>query len=219
MNGSEFRDNFDSDFYSSQIYPNRPNPQIYSQFLLRQIIKFCQDKKLSPNSLRVLDYGSGPAPVLAMGFSSIAREIVLAEYEEGHRDYIKKWLSNSPGCHDWSFNVKYIAELEGTPHESELSERAMKEKMAAVVQCDITVDSFISEGYEGPYDIVLSSLCMENACKSIEDYRAAMKKLVSLVNKEGYLFLFSTIRENSEVGFYTVNNKRLYNFAVKEVLS
>ncbi len=189
MTSKTYDKSFDSTSYLSLNFPNKGDPQLHSQFLLRQIIKFCQDKKLSPNSLRVLDYGSGPAPVLAMGFSSIAREIVLAEYEEGHRDYIKKWLSNSPGCYDWSFYVKYIAELEGTPHESELSERAMKEKMAAVVQCDITVDSFISEGYEGPYDIVLSSLCMENACKSIEDYRAAMKKLVSLVNKEGYFFI------------------------------
>ncbi len=42
-----------------------------------------------------------------------------------------------------------------------------------------------------------------------------MKKLVSLIETDGYFLLMSTIREKSDIGYYTVNNVRHCDLAVK----
>ena len=57
--------------------------------------------------------------------------------------------------------------------------------------------------------------CLEAASKSLKEYKIAMMKLVSLVKQDGYVLLFSTIREYSDIGFYTVNNVKLWDIALK----
>ncbi len=46
-----------------------------------------------------------------------------------------------------------------------------------------------------------------------------MRKLASLLNKEGFLLLYSTLRESSGdqiEGFYTVNGKKIHDLALKK---
>lgn len=114
-----------------------------------------------------------------------------------------------------SFYMKYVAELQEPEQDPNDVEKKLKEKIKGVIQCDITLDQFITKGDEGPYLIVFSSLCIENACENDEEYKIALAKLASLVEKNGYFLLMSTIREKAKVGYYIVNNVRLYNLAVK----
>ena len=86
-----------------------------------------------------------------------------------------------------------------------------------MVSCDITKEELIVEGREGPYEIVLSSLCLENPSLNVPEYRELMKKMVSLVKENGYFLLLSAIRENSEVVFCQVNNHILRNLALKRM--
>ena len=54
---------------------------------------------------------------------------------------------------------------------------------------------------EGPYEIVLSSLCLENPSQNVPELQRTheRKKTVSLVKGNGYFLLLLSIRENSEV--------------------
>ena len=63
-----------------------------------------------------------------------------------------------------------------------------------VVPCDITRDQFIQEGYEGLYDIVTSSVCIEDAtCSKTEAVcEQAVCKLAKLTKPGGILLLHST---------------------------
>ena len=46
-------------------------------------------------------------------------------------------------------------------------------------------------------------------------YNEAMKNLVSLVKPNGYVLIFSTIRENTDVGYYFVKNTKVLDLAWK----
>ncbi len=208
-------ENFDPSSFISYRFPNKIDPESVAQFTLQQIIKFCRGVKFSTKEVKVLDYGCGPTPVYDIAFSSIASKIVLAEYEKSNRDYVMSWLNSSPGCYNWSFYFQYVAELESSECQPKLLENELQQKINGVVPCDITQDRFVAEGYEGPYHILFSSLCIESACKNSEEYTDAIKKLVSLIETDGYFLLMSTIREKSDIGYYTVGNVRLYDLAVK----
>ena len=40
--------------------------------------------------------------------------------------------------------------------------------------CDIRPDPPIAVGFEGPYDVVVSMVCIENGCQTRDQYRAAV---------------------------------------------
>ena len=123
------------------------------------------------NGLTVLDYGCGPNLANHISAASKATEIVLADYCKPNRDFTKKWLAADPSAHDWSFYFKHVVEtLEGKSHQESIErQKVLRDKVKAVVACDITKDQFIEEGYEGPYDVVKSLLCLSNAATNTED--------------------------------------------------
>jgi len=49
----------------------------------------------------------------------------------------------------------------------------------------------------------------------MEQYRTAMKNLVPLVKPGGFVLIFSTIRENADVGHYTVNGVMILDLTLK----
>ena len=211
-------DNFDPAEYVKQYYPNSIEHYSTAQFLLRKLLQFCNRMKFTADSMKILEYGSGPHPIYALGLSPVANEIVLAEYAESHRAFVEKWHKKDPNSYDWSFYFQYVAKLleeGGTQVDANDLEEVLRKKIVTITPCDITKSQCITEGYEGPYDIVFSSLCLEAASKSLDEYKNAMKRLVSLVKQNGYVLLFSTVRENCDVGFYTVNGVKLWDVALK----
>lgn len=91
-------------------------------------------------------------------------------------------------------------------------EKSLRKAIKAVVACDITKDLPIAEGYEGPYDVVMSMLCIENGCLTRDDYKAAVRRIATLVKRDGHLFLYSSIRNREEhdqtPGYYYVGKMK-----------
>ena len=187
-----------------------------SQFLISKLVEFAGSKFFPLNSMKVLDYGCGPNPMFASSLSPVAKDIVLAEFDESHRQFLEDWLTEKPGTHDWSFYFQYIRDQQKKRNGigAEVTEEDVRKKISAIVPCDIQHE-FISKEHEGPYDIALSSLCLEAACKNMAQYNEAMKKLVSLVKPGGYVLIFSTIRENADVGYYFVKNVKFFDLALQ----
>lgn len=208
---------FDSESFVKKFFPSFLYDNSYSQFVLTKLVQFVERSKLAVDSKKILEYGSGPHPVFALGLSPVANEIVLTEYEESHRDYVQKWLRKDPTSFNYTLYFDYVAGLIGKRGNNEVNglEERLRRKIVAITSCDITKDQCITEDYEGPYDIVFSSLCLENATKSVQEFKKAMKKLVAMVKQEGYFILFCAIREKAEIGFYIVNNEKLLNLALK----
>ena len=97
-------------------------------------------------------------------------------------------------------------------------EETLRKAIKAVVPCDITKDPPIAKGYEGPYDVVLSMLCIENGCLTKQEYKAAMKRIATLLKTGGNLLLHSTVRNREEgddtPGYYYVGEKRHIQIAL-----
>ena len=168
----------------------------------------------SSEPMTVLDYGCGPALAYDISPAGANAEIVLAEYSEKCRNALQDWLDRSPSAWDWTPYVQYVVcDLEGKD-ESEVQKREedLRKAIKAIVPCDITQDPPISKGYEGPYDVVMSMLCIENACMTRQDYRAAVKEIATLVKRGGNLLLYSAVRNRDDndntPGYYYVSEQR-----------
>ena len=146
--------------------------------------------------LKVLDYGCGPVIAYDISAAAESTEIVLAEYGEQCRSALQDWLDRSPSAWDWTPYIKHVVcDLEGKD-ESEVKTREddLRRAVKAIVPCDITQDPPIAKGYEGPYDVVMSMLCIENGCLIRQEYKAAVKRIATLVKRDGTLLLYTTIR-------------------------
>ncbi len=192
----------------------------YKQFYQKQLSEFYKAVKV-PNSLKLLDYGCGPTISDKISAAPKVSEIVLAEYTEPNRAYVQKWLDKDSAAFDWSPSFKHVVQtLEGgTEEEAESRQDEVCRKVKAVVSCDITKDEFIAKGYEGPYDIIQSCLCLDNPFRDLDSYRGGIRKLASLLKNGGSLLLYSSLVGNSEdqvENFYTVNGKKVFNIALKK---
>ena len=177
---------------------------------------FVQKHSISKGEpMKVLDYGCGPALAYDISAAGANAEIVLAEYGERCRNALQDWLNRSPSAWDWTPYMKHVVcDLEGKDeHEIERREESLQKAIKAIVSCDITQDPPIAKGYEGPYDVVMSMLCIENGCLTRQEYKAAVKRIATLVERGGNLLLYSSVRNNREEnddtpGYYYVGQKR-----------
>ena len=165
------------------------------------------------DKIRVLDYGCGPSICQAISAAGIPNvsEIVLAEYMARNREAIQLWLDKDPSGFDWSPYFRHVVQTLECKTKQQVAEREDRMRsLMKVVSCDFTLDPPIEKGYEGPYDIVICSLCLENSCDTIEEYRARIARFSSLVKPGGSLLLNSPDGQ----GFYNVGPERFYNLSV-----
>ena len=87
-----------------------------------------------------------------------------------------------------------------------------------MVHCDITKDPPIAKGYEGPYDVVMSLLCLEHACRIRSEYTTAVKMLATMVKTGGILLLHTTLRNREDhddtPGYYAIGEIRYFDVAL-----
>ncbi len=187
---------------------------IRNYFTLKCLADFFTTKFtfVQKSSLKILDYGSGPYMVNVISAAPVASEIVLAEYSKPYREFIVKWL-NDVCPFDWSPVFCHVVQtLEGKSEEEAVLRKKELQNKLLVVACDVTQpEKIIAEGFEGPYDVIMSFLCLEAAYKTLEVYKLGLSKLAALVKEGGYLLLSISKRDPNEVPFYRVNGVKYYD--------
>ena len=171
----------------------------------------------TPVGLKVLNFGSGPVIMYEISAPLQASEIVMAEYTEENRRYLQHWLDKDPEAHDWSPFFKYaVMKFEGkSEQEATEREEQLRKLIKAVVPCDITKDPPIQAGYEGPYDVIVSSLCLDCASQTLEDYGAAVSKLSKLLKPGGKICL-NSVEGIEDTNFYMVGSQKFHGLNVTE---
>ena len=161
-----------------------------------------------PSDLRILDYGTGATIFTSISAATKASEIILSDYSELCRTTLRQWLEGDREAFDWSPYFRHVVkELEGKGEEEVAKRQTLVRNLVkAVVKCDITQDPPIEPGYEQPYDVVMSSLCIEAVIKSNDEYQQLLANLVSLVKPGGHLFLYG-VDCPFEGGYYVVGNE------------
>ena len=153
-------------------------------------------------TLKVLDYGCGPVIMNVISAVPFASEIVMADIVPECLEELKKWIKNDPGAFNWESHFAHVVQkLEGKGKE-EAKERQLelRKTIKAIVHCNIFEENPIEQGYEGPYDVVMSNLCIDGACKTIEEYNTALSKIASLLNPAGKLTMYVTATSTANVG-------------------
>ena len=175
----------------------------------------------SPAGLKVLDYGCGPVVAYEISAALQASEIVMAECTEGGRKQVQLWVDKEPAAMDWNPFFKYVVvTLEGKSEQEAVARQdELRRRIKAIVSCDITADPPIQPGYNGPYDVVFSSLTLNIAFSSVEGYESGVAKLANLVKPGGKLCLFE-IESNGISHYYTVGSVKYYALSItREILT
>ena len=170
-----------------------------------------------PVGLKVLDFGAGPVISYEISAALYASEIVLSEYTEKNREVLQMWLDRDPKAPNWKPFFEYVVqELEGkSKEEAEMRQEELRQVVKAVIPCDITKDSPIDPAYCGPYDVVFSSLCLEAASTSLEEYTEGLIKLAKYIKPGGKLLL-QCMSGPAETMFYMVGKEKFFGLSVNE---
>ena len=214
--GESYRNEFDPQAYLHYYYDNLT--EVHAE-LLKLLHEFYRSYGSKSSGLKVLDYGAGPTVLYAISAALQASEIVLADYSEKNCEALQGWLKRDPEAHDWTPFFKYVVQsLEGLGEE-EVTKRQedVRTLIKAVVKCDVHMDPPIQSGYEGPYDVIISLLCLECACSSLEEYEDAMTKLSTLLKPGGRIVLSCVEGEDSApTQFYMVGAHKFVSLTVTE---
>ena len=170
----------------------------------------------NPAGLKVLDFGCGPVPIYQCSSPLHASEIVFAEYTERNRNTLQMWLDNDPNAPDFTALFKYVVQdLEGRG-EDEVVKRQddLRHLVKGVIPCDILRDPpLLVPGYEGPYDIIFSSLCLTAACTTHEEYSQAIGRLTKYLKPGGKLILQS-VQSSGSYHYYDVGSEKFFSLSV-----
>ncbi|KAM6432243.1 nicotinamide N-methyltransferase-like [Liasis olivaceus] len=217
-----------TEFTAGDIYQNEFDPKAYLEYLhfgegslKDEILEFflkCFCKIFSSGVLKggtLIDIGSGPAIYQLLPACGSFESIIATDYLEQNCQEIRKWLKNEPGAFDWSQVVKYICKLEGNRETCAEKEAKLRRSIKQVLRCDVHQSNPVAPVSLAPVDCLLSTLCLEAACKDQEIFQAALKNISSLLKLEGYLLLGGVLGSN----YYRVGSRRFFNLPfTKEIL-
>ncbi|KAK6756225.1 hypothetical protein RB195_014556 [Necator americanus] len=146
---------------------------------------------------KVLDFGAGPTIHVAASFRNVASEIYLADYLPQNRRELDRWREGKSDF-DWSDPLKRILTQEGNSWDDldEMIELTRK-KVCGVFHCDCLTSPSVdaSLGLQKNFDVVVSILCVEYCCKTLDEYRRAIKNIGEQIKPGGFLVIGGIFEE------------------------
>ena len=136
---------------------------------------------------------------------------------------LRQWLEKHPKAHDWTLFFKYVViDIEGGEEKDvAVREKKLRSSIKAIIPCDVTKDPLLPmEFMEELYDVISSTLCLDCACKTVDDYNAAVKRFFQLLKSGGKIFIYGLERntEFSHQAMYKVENEFFHNIRLSKEL-
>ncbi|XP_059587772.1 nicotinamide N-methyltransferase-like [Alligator mississippiensis] len=147
------------------------------------------------------DIGSGPTIYQLLSACESFKEIIASDYIDQNCQELLKWLKNEPGAFDWTPVVQHVRELEGDRNKWAEKERNLRGAIKHVLKCDVHESNPLDPVVLPPADCLVSSLCLEAACKDQSSYRAALRNISSLLKPGGHLVLSGDLGTSFYVEF------------------
>ncbi|XP_064120703.1 indolethylamine N-methyltransferase-like [Macrobrachium nipponense] len=148
------------------------------------------------NQRRVLDFGCGPVPVYAGTAAHFANSITMAEIAPANRQAINSWMNSEEAALDWSLFFNHIASLDGGTKAGEDYVQRLRDVFQLVVPCDGELENPLHPVCQ-TYDIVMSTLCLEFATISLDDYRVMLANVTHLIKPGGVLMMAGALGNTS----------------------
>ncbi|NP_001139974.1 uncharacterized protein LOC393330 homolog [Salmo salar] len=204
--GECHQDKFDPKTYFNYCYqfaavPGQKDNSRFVSFVLCQLSKTFSTGKY--RGQRLIEVGTGPTIHTLISACEYYDEIVVSDYVDSNRKEIEKWLKAEEGCFDWNAHLQYVCDLERKRTPAIITD-TLRQRVKQVLKCDICLENPFHPVTVPPADCVLSSLCLEAACKDRESYRRSLSSMVDLLRSGGVLVLIGDLDET----FYTVGEQR-----------
>ncbi|XP_069469644.1 nicotinamide N-methyltransferase-like isoform X2 [Ambystoma mexicanum] len=142
----------------------------------------------------LIDIGSGPSIHQLLSACEAFMNITATDYSKQSRQELEKWLKNESGAFDWKPVVKTVCELEGNRMSIQDKEEKLRRVVKQVLPCDLLKTNPLEPLVLPQFDCVLSSFCLEVACKTNDEVCLAVKNMSNLTKPGGHLVLCGAAR-------------------------
>ncbi|XP_072282677.1 nicotinamide N-methyltransferase-like [Pyxicephalus adspersus] len=180
---------FDSRKYLDMFYGVDPQTQEIdkeSVFLLKFLKNVFSSGHVQGDSL--VEIGAGPSIHHILSACENFKKIYLTDYFEGNLQEIEKWLKGDREAFDWTPYLKFVCYIEN--HRSSEEEKAEKiRSKVSLMKCDVTKANPLQPNSLPHADCVIIAGCLICACKKTEDFKTAIKNIVSLIRPGGHLII------------------------------
>ncbi|XP_075377143.1 nicotinamide N-methyltransferase [Mycteria americana] len=202
-----YQRSFDPQAYLKEFYclsDSQGRPNTFLMQNLRSLYKMFSLDGLRGDTL--VDVGCGPTIYQLLSACEHFQEIIALDYTDQNRRELEKWLRNEAGAFDWRPVVEYVCELEGDREKWAEKEEKLRKKVRRVLKCDVTKANPTDPVSLPPADCIVSTLCLEAACKDLAAFLGALRNIGALVKPGGHLVMLTVLRET-----YYAFNKQVFS--------
>ncbi|XP_040193090.1 nicotinamide N-methyltransferase-like isoform X1 [Rana temporaria] len=213
------------DFTSGATYLSSFDPKAYLTSFCTlgsrgdSILKFRLQKlyeTFGPGGIRgdvLIDIGTGPTIYQLLSACESFPYIIASDFTDQNRQEVKKWLENDTEAFDWSEIVKTVCEIEGNGRDKwEEKQKKLRSRILKVLKCDVTRSNPLGTIDVPPADCLITSLCLETACKDLEAYRCSIQNITRLLRPGGHLVLIGALGNT----YYMVQQKAFFCLSLDE---
>ncbi|NWI39073.1 NNMT methyltransferase, partial [Picathartes gymnocephalus] len=202
-----YQQNFDPQEYLKEYYSVNSSQEGKNAFTMQNLRSL--HKMFSLDGLRgktLIDVGCGPTIYQLLSACEHFQEIIALDYTDQNRRELEKWLKNEAGAFDWEPVVKYVCELEGDREKWAEKQEKLRKKVKQVLKCDVTKANPTGPVSLPPADCIVSTLCLEAACKDLATFRSALRNISTLLKPGGHLVMLTVLGET-----YYIFNKKVFS--------
>lgn len=180
---------FDARKYLDIFYAVNPVTQKIDKesiFLLTFLNNVFSSGRVKGQSL--IEIGAGPCICQILSACEIFEKIYVTDYFQGNLDEIKKWLNSENNAFDWSPYLKFVCDLENNGSTPNMKKEKLRRNVS-LMKSDVTLSNPLQPNSLPLTDCVLMAGCLICACKTVTDFKTALKNIVSLIKPGGHLII------------------------------
>ncbi|KAM4691843.1 indolethylamine N-methyltransferase-like [Rhinophrynus dorsalis] len=188
----DFQKQFDPKMYLDTYFHLEPGSigDKFVTFYLKQLADIFNSGKVRGKTL--IDIGAGPCIYQQLSACEAFEEIIVTDFTDRNREEYEKWLKKKPDAFDWRKVVEQVCKLEGDRKTLTEKEEQLRKTITKVLKCDVLQRNPVDPVVLPQADCVLTSLCLEGACKDFETYIVALKNITSMLKPGGHLVMCGT---------------------------
>ncbi|XP_041360546.1 nicotinamide N-methyltransferase-like isoform X3 [Gigantopelta aegis] len=210
--GEDYNTEFDPKVFLSTYFSDvtgHADKGDHMEFMMDSLHGIFSDGEL--RGRRLLDVGTGPSIHTIISAGKHVDEIYLSDFSKPNREVLQDWKKGRL-THSFETFFKYIVDKEGNSESAGAREEETRTKVKDIFFVDLLSDSWPELSSQQPYDVIITSRCLESLAPTIDVYHSIFERLVALLKPNGFLVIIGVLG----VPYYKVGEKHFYALTLTE---